>query len=139
MTIHAASILHRKADFLKPSYGGCIDDAESGYHRAIDILEDDVQDVNTRKRTLDYLKEGMTLLRACKRQFVSNRTASPTPLSTTSFARKSRSPPPANSLPESSSHLQTIPSEQPPSIYDSVATSESCKNWRYHEAYMAQI
>ncbi|KAI8637514.1 hypothetical protein BD408DRAFT_447550 [Parasitella parasitica] len=128
---------------MNESVAGCllrvIEDAESRYHKAIDMLDDDVQDTNTKKRTIDYLKEGMTFLRTCKRKFVSSGSSSPIPLSTTSSAHESRSPSPTNSIPETSSHLRTIPSEQPSSINDSATAEESSKNWRYIEDYMEQI
>ncbi|PHZ14574.1 uncharacterized protein RHIMIDRAFT_275590 [Rhizopus microsporus ATCC 52813] len=81
----------------------------------------------------------MAFLRTCKRQFVSSRSSPSMPLSTTSSARELRSPPPENSIPETSSHLQTIPPEQPSSINDSAATDESSKNWQYIEGYIEQI
>ncbi|KAI8647769.1 hypothetical protein BD408DRAFT_454924, partial [Parasitella parasitica] len=128
---------------MDESMAGCllrvIEDAESRYHKAIDMLDDGVQDTNTKKRTIDYLKEGMTFSRTCKRKFVSSGSSSPMPLSTTSSAHESRNPSPANSIPESSSHLQTIPSEQPSSINDSATAEESNENWRHIEGYMEQI
>ncbi|KAI8089062.1 uncharacterized protein BX664DRAFT_332080 [Halteromyces radiatus] len=59
-----------------------VEDAETRYDKTIGMLDDDVQDTSAKKRTIGYMKEGMNLLRTCKRQYISSRSSSPTPLST---------------------------------------------------------
>lgn len=50
-------------------------DAESRCRKAIDMLNEDVGDQSA-KRTIDYLEEGMAVLRDCKRQHMSSRSPS---------------------------------------------------------------
>ncbi|SAL97110.1 hypothetical protein [Absidia glauca] len=91
-----------------------VEDTELRYSNAINMLDNNVSDAGLTKRTIDYLKEGMNLIKRCKREYICSQSL-PVQLSTTS-SEDSREPSPVNdtsNIPESSSAQITIPPNQP--------------------------
>ncbi|KAJ8662650.1 hypothetical protein O0I10_001614 [Lichtheimia ornata] len=104
-------------------------DVESHFRKAIDVLNEDVAD-GSAKRTIDCLEEGMTVLRDCKRQHMSNR-RSPSSSSQSSTDGIPESPSQPSSTNESSSRRQSTSS--------TILSTNGNLNWQFVERFFDQL
>ncbi|ORX58756.1 hypothetical protein DM01DRAFT_1206052 [Hesseltinella vesiculosa] len=94
--------------------------------KQIDMIDNDTQDSNTKKRAIDYLKEGISLLTTCKRRYVSSPSPSPTPQEVNPLEANGPAPTP-------------LEASDPAPETSGSATEKGHRNWQYIEAYMEQL